>query len=278
MRVFVGVSFAILLTGCSLLKAPAGPGQLVGNSVADLAIAEYLAATIDLAAQYGLDDVSIGPVQGSISAETQTMVMKFLSRTPAERAQILFSTKFHRGQTAPDQTQDALTKRFQYFIRSGQAASGILCRAYLTGLSEENSSLEALRKEFGAVSALTNAAFAIFKASAKASNIYGSSAAFLTSSLDNYEDLAFLRPDLMNILDLVLSAQKALADSYTQHSSDNITLAQALNDMHEIEHQCTISGMRALLNKAASGTQLKNDPAAGGLSVQKAPSAQKGGQ
>lgn len=240
---------AIFAGSCSLAGLPPrAPDSFVGGSSITLAATEYLIATRALAESlgYALD----GPAMpsGELTA-LAAFDGRLDSRLLQGRSRELPSEKIRLIVTARAEVdQRAALKRY---LVTGQQAASMLCRSYVRGLADRDAGIEMLKSEFGAISTFTNAAFRIFKATAKTGQVYNTVASFALSTITNYEELAFLKPEMTSTLDLVLAAQEKLAEYYADPQTIKvITLTSALNAMHNIEYQCSVVGMRSLIDHA----------------------------
>jgi hypothetical protein len=153
------------------------------------------------------------------------------------------------------------------FIKTGAATAFMLCQEYIGGLADRTDYLEYLRRQYGFAGSLANTAFVLWNASSTARSLLTAANSYVNSSFDNYEQYKYFKPTDEAVLDVAKQAQSRLRDYYltTNEDTDNTSkahnvpqnLAEALWAMHNIEHQCTHAGIKALIDKTVQGATLQ---------------------
>lgn len=143
------------------------------------------------------------------------------------------------------------------FIVTGTATAFMLCQDYIGGLADRTDYLEYLRRQFGFAGTLANTAFVIWNASSTARSLLGAANSFVNSSFDNYEQYKFFKPTDEAVLDVAKQAQTQLREYYLKPLNRPVNFADALWAMHNIEHQCTHAGIKALIDKTVANATLE---------------------
>lgn len=262
-------TFLVLATSCGSCSLaglpPRAPDSLVGESSVALAATEYLIATRVLAETLGyqLDGSEVPRGEFTYSMNIGGRLDSRLLQGKSRELQISNIRAIPTARTEEDQ-RVALAR----FLVTGQQAASMLCRSYVRGLADRDAGIEMLKSEFGAISTFTNAAFKIFKATTKTGQFYNTVSNFALSTITNYEELAFLKPEMTSTLDLVVATQVELSTHYAKKENiPVVTLSGALNAMHNIEYQCSVVGMRALIDNATKQSAKSVTIGKGGIIV-----------
>jgi hypothetical protein len=276
-----------------------GPPELVDQAQLELAIQAYVQATERLAfyntlfVEYRNNDVS----PSTLSFDETFLQTKSKSASPTYLKVRANAQTVNTGTSlAPDvvnkvtphdsnttaENSDKLTRVLYYqqpwkdaaddFIRTGAATAFILCQDYIAGLADRTDYLEYLRKQYGFAGTLANTAFVLWNASSTARSLLAATNSFVNSSFDNYEEYKYFKPTDEAVLDVAKQAQSRLRDYYlTRSPADKSNppqnIAEALAAMHNIEHQCTHAGIKALIDKTVQGATLEVRPGTGTVSV-----------
>ena len=107
-----------------------------------------------------------------------------------------------------------------------------------------------------------------------ASRTFDAANSFINSAADAYAEYKFFAPTDESILAVALKAQEALAAYYgfgsvpLKNAPANFkpvkprTLVEALEAMHNIEHQCSHAGLKALITKSVQDSIVSVDDGA----------------
>jgi hypothetical protein len=271
---FFVLSFGLLASGCSTTDST--PPVLVDSGQVALAVATYVQATTALASSVGFS-VAIQPPPPALK---QGLTARAAPASPVTVSMSSSSGNFSSSESAvpvpvPALPADLKPADVTSFLRTGKAAASILCQEYIANLSDRAELLNYLKKEYGFAGTLTTTAFAIFKASNTALNTFNAANSFINSSTDAYADYRYFKISDEVLLQVALKAQAKLLQSYTTGSLVPKTLAEALAAMHNIEHQCSHAGLRALINQTVSNSNLVVDTDSGTVT---APPAKSAGQ
>ena len=278
--VCVALSMSVSLGGCGSLRTDSSPSVLVDSDQLSLAIYAYVEATRQLADDGGFTSADLVPkskmtsmgssiagfssVGGPAADDTVDINQKFPSNAGPDNTKTVFPKPTFIDSAFSGATTTVVvapTSDLEYFLRTGTAAAGMLCQEYVAGLADKQDLLSYLKKQFGFTGTLVSTAFAIYNASSISKSVLEAGTSFVDSSVDSYGDYRFLSPSDESVLDIALQAQHALFKIYTDPSDTKKlkpkTFSEALAAMHNIEHQCTRAGLRALINKSVQNVQLQ---------------------
>jgi hypothetical protein len=277
-RWIVIIAFSLSSSGC--LRGPGNPVSVVGDYQTSLAIRAFLDSSARLALAYGYGNanvqnnaVSAGAKRILIGSNDKPFVLSGFDCTPGV-------TK-HDGVCSPPivlpsgatvQTSYSLTNKvsdqsslIRDYVNSGWIASRMMCRNYLGGLSERNDLFEFLKKQFNITGGLAHLGLEVAKASSRSIAFAGAAQSFITATIDNFAEFSFLTPDQATMQDLVEKAQNALSRYYLEGGGQPKSFSEAINAVHNIEYQCTRSGLRHLIARSLAGTTIEANPKTGVL-------------
>jgi hypothetical protein len=153
-----------------------------------------------------------------------------------------------------------------YYISTGHRAAQLVCRNYLVGLEERNEYLEFLQREFNIGASLANMSLIAAGANVTLRAIGVATQWVGNEAIDSYQEFRYMKIlDRDVVRGMVESAQNEiantfLADAELKKISDSppgaffpvgaSPFSVALQAVSLIEHQCTRSGIRGLVNKA----------------------------
>jgi predicted nucleic acid-binding protein len=266
-QAFVALNFGLLVSSCTTTDST--PAVLVDSGQVALAVATYVQATAGLANSVGFS-VAIQPavptLKSSLTARAApaSPVTVSLNSTASNSGSLI--SPVSPPVPAPIPPVAVLNPAaVTIFLKTGKAAASILCQEYIANLSDRAELLNYLKKEYGFAGTLTTTAFAIFKASNTTLNTFNAANAFINTSADAYSDYRYFKISDEVLLQVALRAQAALLASYTSTSGKLMptTLAEALAAMHNIEHQCSHAGLRALINQTVSNSSIVVDADSG---------------
>lgn len=248
---FVGTFIlSVSLIGCG--GQSLSPPQLTGDQQADLAVREYLAASYQLAHQYGFSfSYAENTELSSRSKKTNTDLFGFQLRADVPyKVQIVPNENLALLPITPAKRMEATI----YFIKTGTYASLILCRNYLSGLRDRNEYFEFLQKELNVAGGLATIAMQLASANGTIRTSVQESLTALNLGIDTYQTFRFLTPEVETILPIVALAQSKLRGHYLNDGFPT-TFSGAINAVSQIEYQCTRSGVRGLINRTLVQTQ-----------------------
>ncbi len=259
-----------LLAGC--YGRGLSPPQITGEQQANVAIQEFLAASVVLARVYHLT-LTVRDADPQLASS--------LSNASADlfgyrlRVDVPYEVRLVGGDL--DRRADLLkeTGAVQYYIRTGAHASMILCRNYLSGLRDRNEYFEFLQQELKIAGGLTNLTLGLLEANNTLHAGFKAAQDALHSGLDTYQTFRYLTPDIETILPVVETAQVRLGEYFVKNPPK--TFAGAIDAVSRIEYQCSRSGVRGILNKALVQAVPNFDVKAGGILVA-TPAAQPKGK
>jgi hypothetical protein len=264
LKLIPAIASAVWLCGCSvLIPGPLEPA--IGQDQVELATRGFLDSSIVLARAFSYrgGEVDIAPVRATANKITgigdkRTFRVENLV-CPTIRTQdglivdnqVPYCSQFNTA--TPYGTRSSIIREY---ILNGLHLSQLLCRNYLSGLSDKNSAFTAIKKEFNIAGGLAQLTMAAAKASARSIAYFGAVEAFINASLENFGEFEYLTPDQSTLQDLVFKAQTALGTYYTATVTTPETLVGAIDAVHRIDSQCTRPGLRHLINRSLAGVQV----------------------
>jgi hypothetical protein len=253
-QTFFALSISLFASGCSTMDST--PPVLVDAGQVALAVATYVQATTALAESVGFSVA----MQPAVPPLKQGLTARAAAASPVTVS--LNSPASNPGLSPSGPLSPAAVS---VFLKTGKAAASILCQEYISNLSDKAELLNYLKKEYGFAGTLTTTAFAIFKASNTALNTFNAANSFVNSSTDAYADYRYFKISDEVLLQVALKAQSALLNKYLDPKGGLTltTLAEALAAMHNIEHQCSHAGLRALINQSVSNSNIVVDGSSG---------------
>jgi hypothetical protein len=257
-RRFLVLGIGLLASGCAISDST--PPLLVDTGQVALAVASYVQATTALAESVGFSVA----VQPAIPSLKQGLTAR---AAPASPMTVSLTSPQDNSATSPSRPPVAALNpgAVAIFLKTGKAAASMLCQEYIANLSDRAELLNYLKKEYGFAGTLATTAFEIFKASNTALNTFNAANSFINSSVDAYADYRYFRISDEVLLQVALRAQSALLSKYIEPKGalTPTTLAEALAAMHNIEHQCSHAGLRALINQSVSSSSIDVDGSGG---------------
>jgi hypothetical protein len=155
-----------------------------------------------------------------------------------------------------------------YYVNTGWRAAQLVCRNYLVGLEERNEYLEFLQREFNIGATLANASLIAAGANVTLRAIGIATQWVGNEAIDSYQEFRYLKIIDRDVLRaLVESAQNEIAQGFLTLMEKNklpsspggdflpppsgfAGFSEAVQIVALMEHQCTRSGIRGLLNKS----------------------------
>jgi hypothetical protein len=276
-RIIVIAAVALTLADCSS-RRPLNPPSLVTARDTDMSIQLFMQATILLARYYGFTAIDYEVIRDR-SVRHGYEVIPLMApvsgyATPRLRSDKLLPAKPFDPDAEPlaDASHDGL---LGYYVNTGLRASQMICRNYMLGLDEANRYIEFLQTEFNIGAGLANAFFILSHANITAMSILHGATVGTNLATDAYQEYRFLAIDRDVALELIDNAQSAIAKKFFDKIS-GASFADAIQAVSSIEYQCTRSGIRNLLNKAAKAKSVElKDNTEGGTSQPKAKAAVK---
>lgn len=254
-RYLVCISSAISLSAC--VGPGLSPPQLVGDQQSDLAVKEFLYAGQILARFYGFElyIAEDSALAASLKRGSNTV---FGFPLKSDVPYVIKASHLGDGPPSPYYSQNPLKNEpfnaIKYYIKTGYYASSILCRNYLSGMSDRNAYFQFLQKELNNAQSLTGLILGMAQANGTLTNSISNGLNYFSLGVDAYRDFRFLAPDIEAILPVVAIAQAKLRDHYVDKGLPS-TFSGAINAVSNIEFQCSRTGIRKLLNKSLSSPQ-----------------------
>jgi hypothetical protein len=291
---------ALVLSGCSSQR-PLNPPVLVTARDTDMAIQLFMQATIMLGRYYGFTTLNYEELRDRSVRHGYEVIpfMPPISRRatpPFAQQSLRFSIpegeEFIKWLVAYYGSADPHRALITYYVQTGWRAAQIVCRNYLIGLEERNAYLEFLQREFNFGASLANASLIAAGANVTLRAIGIATQLAGNEAVDAYQSYRFLDIDRDAARTLVEAAQNLYAQDFIGRVAALKTLpgpkkpnilfevaspatpqfvlfSDAIQALNTIEYQCTRSGIRGLLSKAAHGaskaTKMSIDPTTNAL-------------